>query len=278
MKHLFDRLRACLYDPAFYAKARTEDLSPPIRLTAILAFVGAAISAAVFYALIVPIAFLPVIDTAESVFPDDLIVTVENGEMSINQEQPYYIKNTLFEEGPENLVIFDGGDQLEGTATQNSTFVLVKKTYVVAGSEDDERIENFGQLGSTTISKDDVRSFANAVRPYYKPVLLGGGLIVAIIGALFVGILWLIFHLVYLVLLPTPVLYVYGRFRSPQMEFKESYIVVIYASIPVAVLTFIISLFGFHWPAFMYTLLVVLVALVNVTQIPNEVPRNSGEQ
>jgi len=272
MKNFFDRIRATFYDPAFYIKARTEDLSPSIRLTALLALVGASITAVVLYTFIVPFAFLPVIDTVESVYPDDLIITVEGGEMSINQEQPYYIKNTLFKDGPENLVIFDGEDALEGTATQNSTFALVKKTYVVAGNEDDERIENFGQIGSTTISKSDVSAFASAVRPYYKPVLLGGGFVFAAFGAVFVTIFWLIFHLLYLMLLPAPALYLYGRFRTPKFAFKESYIVAVYASIPVAILTFVILLLGFDVPPFVYTLLVILVAIVNLSQKREEAP------
>jgi len=282
MINLFNRIRATIYDPAFYASARMKDLSQPIKLTAVVAVIGALLGAAVMYAFIVPLAFLPVFDKAEAAYPDDLIIKLQNGDVTINQEEPYYIENNLFDEGPEHLVIFDGGDTLEGTASQNDALVLVKRTHLIASSDDDERMIDFKKFGTTTvtITKEDVRGFLAGVEPYYKPVLLIGGFFAVLVGALFAGFFWVIFHLIYLVIIPAPAVWIYARFRTPQLSFKEAYITVVYASIPVAILTFIIGLLGFNWPPFVYSLVVVLIALINIARQPEstsheEVPTSS---
>lgn len=272
MRHFFHIIRSSAYDPTFYESVRREPLGKGVQWNAILGLIGVGILAALFYGAILPLAFSPFVDSVVASYPDDLVVVVAGGEMSINQPQPYYIKNMLFKDGPENLVIFDGEDTLKGGVKEHSTLVIVKKTHLITGEESTERATHFdAEAATTTIAKANVTRVAEAMRPYFKPLVIFGGLFVALLFAIFGAGVWLLFHLMYL-LLPALLIYLYGRFRSPQMEYKESYAVALYASIPVAILTFVISHLGVHWPVFIYTLFVMLVALVNLTQIANHVP------
>lgn|SRR3989338_1245378 len=278
MRHLFHIIRSTLYDPAFYAIVRKEPLGTGIRWNAILGFIGVGLIAALLYGATLPSAFSPFVDSVVASYPDDLIVVVAGGEVSINQPQPYYIKNTLFKDGPENLIIFDGEDTLKGGTKEHSTLVIVKKTHLITGEENSERATHFDpKAATTTVTKADVARIAEAVRPYFKPLVILGGLFVSMLFVVFGGGTWLLFHLIYLAL-PGLLMYLYGRFRSPQMEFKESYVVALYASIPVAILTFIAARFDLHWPVFIYTLFVMLVALVNLTQIANRVPEEFSRE
>ena len=114
------------------------------------------------------------------------------------------------------------------------------------------------------------------IRPYVQPVIMIGGLVLVVLGAFFGGAFWLLFHLIYL-LLPGALVYLFGRFREPQILWKESYIVAVYASIPAAILSFALTFTPWHLPIFMHTLLVMLVAIINLRQEPKVVEHIDGE-
>ena len=269
MKNFFSTILSTFYKPAFYAEARKGGLRKPIWTSYFLGALGAGLAMLIFYANIVPFASSDMLSRIEALYPDELVVTLASGEISINQPEPYYIKNTIMPgpEAPENLVIFDTKDSLKGGAVDNKTAVLVRKTSVISmqnGSE--ERITHLSaSMATSSFSKADISGFVDKVRPYVKPVLLIGGLLLVLVGTFFAAAFWLGFHLLYL-LLPGVLIYLFGRSREPQMLWKESYMVAIYASIPVAILSYALSFASWHLPIFMYTLLVMLVALVNLTQ------------
>ena len=279
MKNFFSTIAATFYNPAFYADARTKGFDKPVWTTAFLGAIGVFLWALFIYANILPFAFSDIVSKVEAIYPDELVIQMARGELSINQPEPYYIKNT-FDLDPgstkktENLVVFDTVESLKGGAEENSTFILVRKTYALAVENNGERITQFASFATTsttTIAKSDVLHVGEIIRPYVKPAIIIGGLLLTVLGSVFIAAFWVGFHLLYL-LLPGVLIYLFGRFREPQFVWKESYIVAVYASIPVAILSFALSFTPWHLPVFMYTLIVMLVALINLTQVPNQMP------
>ena len=123
-------IRSSLYDPAFYGRIRTQSISSVIKMFAILGIIGIGILMVVAYIGVIPFAYSHFPDKLEAAYPADLIITVANGALSINQPQPYYVKNSLGFSGANDtkyLAIFDTGDDLSGDLQQNSTFVIIKK-------------------------------------------------------------------------------------------------------------------------------------------------------
>ena len=117
---------------------------------------------------------------------------------------------------------------------------------------------------TTTITKASLMRLGESIRPYIKPLVIVGALFLLLFGTVFATAIWLGFHLLYL-LVPAVLIYLYSRFLSTVLTWREAYIVVIYASIPVAILTFFVHLIGTIWPIFFYTLGVIVVAIVNLT-------------
>ena len=269
-RDLLSVIRQSVFSPTFYMSAQKEGVNRPVTLNAILGFIGSALIMLFLYAILVPFAFSNYLDKLASIFPDDLIVTVAHGQLSINKPQPYDIPNTLFSGGPKDLVIFDGDDTLKGDANANSTLVLVKKTYLLTASSGGQagRVTTFDPtVATTTITKQDVAAIVGVIRPYWKPAIVIGGLFLLIAGAMLLAIFWLLCHLVYL-LIPAALIFLYSRFNHPSMRWSEAYIVALYASLPVAILMFLIG----HIvavPVFLYTLVVMLIAIVNLSQMPN---------
>jgi hypothetical protein len=273
LRELYSAIVSSVYNPPFYAKVREGDISKPIQLTALLGLIGSAIVMLVLYAFIVPFAFSDALQRIESVFPDDLIVTVAHGEMSINKPQPYHITNTLLPGTVKDLVIFDGDNALQGDAHSNSTLLLVKRTYIMSDSENgsDGRVASFDKtLATTTVTKTDVTKIIGIVRPYWKPVILVGGLFGLILAAIFIALFWLLFHLIYL-LFPAVLIYLYGALMGKGLLWRHSYIVALYASIPVAIVMFLLARLTIGEPPFLYTLFVMLVAIANLSHSPTRV-------
>lgn len=270
MKNFFRTVVATFYDPSFYAMARKGTLRKPIWTTLYVGALGVLLFVVALYMQILPFAFTDIVSKVEALYPNDLEIQVAQGEISINQQEPYYIKNTLLPEAdmPANLVVFDTIDSLKGGAKNNDTVLLVRKTHIIAMQDkNEERITYLdSKMATTSITKADVTKFADTIRPYVKPVLLFGGIVLGVLGMIFFVPLWLGFHLLYL-LFPAALIYLFGRFRDPQYPWRESYVVAVYASIPIAILSFLLVFFSWDLPIFMHTLLVMLVALINLSQM-----------
>lgn len=267
---LLRTIRSCIWDPAFYADLRHRNSQDGIKLYAVLVLLVFGAGLLVVYFQMLNEVTPKLLDKVEAAYPDELVVTVGNGAVSINQPEPYFVQNNLTSGGPKNLVIFDTGDALEGDADANSTLFLVKKNYVVAGND----IRQQGNLISavkttTTIEKADLLGITQNIRPYLTPVVVIGGAIVflcvLIVGAFFMTL----FHLVYLVF-PALGVYLFVGLRK-QMGWRESYLAALYASVPVAIISYLMVSVGIGRPAYAYTLLVLLIAILNLSKTPSSV-------
>jgi Protein of unknown function (DUF1189) len=268
----FRVIRSSLYDPAFYDRVRGQvRLGPAIKIFGILSIVGIGLTMAIVYVGLVPFAYSNFPDAVESAYPDDLVVTIAHGEMSVNQPQPYYVQNTLpglsDQNGPKYLAIFDGNDVLSGDLQQNSTFMLVKKAYAITpGNNDQEQVVSFANIQSTTtVQKSTVVGVIEKLRPYFRPVVLFGGALLFIILTLIGSVFWVVFHMIY-VLIPAVLVFLFGQIRGSGMRFWESYMIALYASIPVAILFYLLSRLGVTQPGYAYTLALLLVAVVNISR------------
>lgn len=272
IKNFFHTIRSSAYDPAFYRRIRTQPLGDAIFTFATLGIAGIGFVMFLVYIAILPFAHAGLIDSLEAAYPSDLVVTLADGEMSINQPQPYYIKNTLpLLSGtgtPENLVIFDGNDALSSDLRENSAFVIVKKKFLIMeGSNDQSKIESFSSVTSTTtIDKSTVTGFIEPLRPYVAPVIIFGGAFLFIVLAFFLTMLWVLAHLVY-VLVPALLVYLFEALRRSSRTFTESYKVALYASIPSAILFYLFMIFRIQLPIpFAYTIMLLLVAAMNISE------------
>ena len=262
--HYLRAIRSTLYDPAFYMQVKKRGIEAPIKLYAIVVSVGMTIIAIALYASVVPLAFSNTLDNLQAAYPDVLVVTLAGGELSINQQTPYYVKNTVIPRGPENLVVFDIDDTLKGSAKDNAAFFFVKKTYVVAGDDGEERVRSFpDHVGTTTIAKSDVTEMVEKVRPYFKSAVLIGGLFLAVLLTLMGTLAIVIVHVVYTTV-PALLVYLLSLIRKERLTYKESYVVAMYATIPVVIAVFLVSRVV-PLPPFTYTFLVLLVAIINLS-------------
>jgi hypothetical protein len=269
-------LRSTFFDPVFYSQITKDSIRPGIKLTFVLGLIGAAIFIAYISIALIPFTFSNFPTKLENSYPDNLVITIAKGVLSTNQPQPYYVPSTFeASSSPKYLVIFDTGDQLSGDLKQNSTFVIVKKDFAIMGGGDDssqDRVVSFTSMqATTTVTKATAVSFIEKIRPYFKIAILLGIVMLLFIGTFFGALFWLLFHLIYL-LFPAVLLFLFGLTRNPRFTFKKSYAIALYASIPIAIIAALIELSPYALPRFLYTVLVLLVAVINIVFMPPSVP------
>src|SRR3989344_1904747 len=195
MKNFFSTIAATFYNPAFYADAGTKGFVKPVWTTVFLGAIGVFLWALFIYANILPFAFSDIVSKVEALYPDELVIQMARGQISINQPEPYYIKNTFdlnsaSDKTTKNLVIFDTGESLKGGAEENSTLILVRKTYALAVENNGERVTQFASFATTsttTITKADVLKVGEIIRPYVKPAIIIWGLLLTILGSVFIA-------------------------------------------------------------------------------------------
>ncbi len=265
---LFQIIRSSVYDPAFYAGMRDRSWTEAAKYYAVIAFV-------IVFALLAPVWVLLVnarpehIDTIAAVFPDALEVTLVDGEMHINQAEPFAIPNTFTKELPGNFAVFTTQDDIytPSALDEADTMVLFKNTFAVVepGGRNEQRVFSYGtSTGTTTITKADITAIAEKIKPYVRPVAIIGGAFFFVLAVLLGGIGMLIFHLMY-ALIPGLFVYVYFKMRKRTDTFNTAYTTALFASIPVTLVFAILGLF-FVFPPFSYTFIVLLIVIMNDTR------------
>ena len=121
----------------------------------------------------------------QSLYPDELIVTIKNGEVSTNVEEPFSIPLSRFEElftpdsvlgtntvSPENLIVIDTEGQVDDFATYR-TAVLITKKNVVIMDNDGTRLYPLDGSMNYTLTKAEVNSGINQVSPFLDYIIPG---------------------------------------------------------------------------------------------------------
>lgn len=183
------------------------------------------------------ISYIPKVDEFEvaayeylrDVYPDDLVITIENNELSINQPTPYVIefpedwKSELGEANLENLVTFDTSDRINDFHTYKSFAVVSKRAIYVyddnGGSRsiplevEEDLIIDKGVYDQAMVG---IGSIIVRFSDWYI-ILVAVGTVLAPFFITFFSVLWKLF---YLVLLAFP-LWVFARIANRNLEYMD---------------------------------------------------------
>ena len=155
-------------------------------------------------------------------YPNDLEITVNNNEWSINEEEPFEIKTPdyMFDDGgniPSNLIILNH----EGTINDfedSDTMVLVNKSNMLVKSETKFEVYSLENLPNGTFTKQNFIETLDQVDGVvrYVPVIF------VLVAGIFLFFYYFIYRLVYLLPVAMTLLIV-NMFVKPDVEFKHLY-------------------------------------------------------
>jgi hypothetical protein len=270
MKHFLKTLRSAWYDPDFYEGMEQNTIGPAIGFFFVLGLLGMLLTSVVLAPHVIRFAYSDAPQLISNAYPDDLEITFANNRLSVNQPLPYYVPNTLFAtDTVKHLAVFDMENVLPVSLEETSTLMLFKDTYMLLpGQNNSQQVTLYTELGTTTgtLRKEMVNSFVEKIRPYFTYGVLGVAVFIAVAAISFGSLVWTMFHMVYAVI-PASVVWLLYTLQKKHAPFSRAYMTTLYATVPVAILTFVSSLLlSVRLPFLGYTALVVLIAIVNTWQ------------
>ncbi len=244
------KLKAFLYifyksltSPKYYADVVKTHLSLSMKYfftLTLLASIGASIYVTVPLVPKVQSAIKQGTTMVLDTFEDDLVITVKEGELSINKPEPYIIPlpekaSTDLEGVPESLIVFDSDGTLDDFENTYDTLVLVNSVNMLMKDDTGIRVESLKQLPDGQLTKADLREVAAAVEPLtkYVPFVLG---VFVFIGIAFSYMVFNLVHLLFVAL----ILFLIGKSRRMQLVFSDYYQIAIHTF----TLPFILQLFA----------------------------------
>lgn len=261
VKSFFLTVKNSIYGPEFYRSVTTRPLKHGVWYMAGLMFLVTLPLGVQMTTGLLEFLSVKTVNETVAAYPDDLIFTLKDGEVSVNQEEPIFIGKG--EDGKDHLIVIDTksaltGDQLK----QYSTFALVKKDLVIAESGNGSRIIPLNDVDDFTLTKERLTGWGEKAKPYLTPAAIG--------LSIFIFVMMFVFswggQLMY-TLFPAAVVFLAAKVFKKKFTFKHSYKVALYATtLPILGETLIRLIGGGPTPMFSFTALTLLIILLNISQ------------
>lgn len=267
----FKTIKNSIYSPEFYWRLHKKPFSYSMKYFWILiAFTSLLITAILSPALILSEkAFIEkTFPSFVSKFPETLIVTVQNGEATTNQNDPVSFaipddndkSQELKNQGIENILVIDASKEFTISKFEEAkTLILLSKNALTFGTKNDYRIRSLKEMHvDTKIDKNTLASFGEKLQGkttwIYIVTVVGLWLAILIYLSLklisFFFIAWIIGLLL--------------RGKKHELTYKKLYQISLHA----ATLGIILEMFHFVFlPSvpFLFSIITIMVALANFT-------------
>lgn len=259
--------------PAYYADILKAPLWFSIKFYLIFWFLFSAATCFVIMPRVMSIinrAIVVVPDQVAALYPQDLEITVIDGQVSTNVVEPYYfpfsrlenlLKNLsdqilgLNSERVDYLFIIDTQASIDDFENLNTYALLTDTHLVYYNDQGNLEVVSLKNIDNLTINRPLVDSFINRLRPYltYLPAFIGGSLLIGI----FVFTLWS--QLAYLLLFAC-IAWLLAQLTGLHLSFTKSFQLSLHLFIAITTVIGVIALVGLapHFP-FFRTLIMLLV-------------------
>lgn len=268
MKNFFITIKKSIYDQDFYESLLTSSLS-----SSLWYFVKFSLMLSLVLTVVLSVVVLPTVnrfaqaipDAATSLFPNDLVLTVQGGVLSANTNGPYALPippafaNDLQKEGYEHMVVIDTVDDIS-VARYNDMHTLLwlaRDGYVSQDSHGGLRVNGYGPKMEGTLDKTHWQALVARVQPYLSWIS-----VIIVLAVFLTMFLYLLANIIYL-LLGALLVWAVGRFVLHQRwTYGTSYRVALHAFTAPALLGAIILALGWSFgrmPFFTAILMCVVV-------------------
>jgi hypothetical protein len=256
---LIKTIRDSIYNPLFYKSLLSTPLKSSIKffykLVAILALVGAILVIPKLMVLSNPETYQKILNA----FPQQLQVVIQNGKVTTNVTEPFFIKDTLGL-GVENLVVIDTKTEFSPSQfDQYKTNVILKSEYLVTQEKNNNRIQLIPfRKGNVIINYQVLQTWAGKLQSlakYFIPIIVLFTIIALIIAHSF-KLLYLFFAALLVLLL--------AKILKKTITYKKSYQIALHAMVLPMLLQFIFVLFGITSPVFIPTIILLVIAWLNI--------------
>ncbi len=266
-------IKNSVYNPKYYQELLSRPFSYSVKY-----FFKFALVFSVLFVLSFSVFIFPKVNRelkafiVESVndYPDELEVSMKNGSVSTNVEEPYYIKVPSSWKGGqqqsvnnfENLIVIDTKNEpdLSNLEKYNAALLITEKYIIYKEENGKNTIQSLEGFPDVVINKENVSSFIEKYSPYLKFIYI------PLVFAFFVvSLFFLIFRLIYL-FFAALLIWLVASIRGVKIDYWKAYQIGLHLmTLPLI----LISLTSIKFP-FAFTVVLLIAAAVNIKNISKE--------
>ncbi len=260
-----------IYNPAFYRQIIERPFSYSLKY-----FLGLAMTLTIVHAAIFSISALPPIrnflsSAGENIigfYPEELEVTIQQGNASTNVAEPYFIKipaswNENGDSTIENLVVIDTKNDFSlDQFYQYRTAAWLTKDSLIFLKDSGIQIEPLTKIENLTINQGQIRTLITRATPYLKFVTP-----VIFLVALFAILFSFVSKLLYVLLLALIILII-GKIKDVPLTYGKAYQIGLHAITLGLIVNLLPSNFPLLHIPFLFSILTIVVVAMNLK--PNQ--------
>ncbi|MDO8497374.1 MAG: DUF1189 family protein [bacterium] len=274
-----------LLSPSYYKSILSSKFSFSLKYLVVLMFFVYLTTAAkvglVGYRLLpqVPLFANKLTSTLQTAYPQELVVTIKNGQLSTNVKEPYvwdwpYQFDEKEKKPDMHFLTIDTHASLDDYPTY-TTYILVTKNNIIYPSSSNEgrsgeyRVYSLSQIkDSVTFDRTTYDAVLQKLSPFIQKLptivaifIVAGIFFVMIFGTLF-GLIWNMIYLLFM----TVVILIIAKIMNKNLSYSQLYQFGMYGlTLPILV-SVLVSLSGLHIP-FIFTLVFIIWMSVVVNKL-----------
>lgn len=261
--NFFTQIKNSIYSPSYYTEIPKKSFGDSLKYFFALIFILSAIQATSWiysYLTVGKGVVDKIADRAASIYPSELEIMIEDGQVSTNVEEPYYITVPELAAESANLLVIDTKTPYSSAKfNEYKTAVwLSKDSIFYKGNNKVEVMDLSKQQTNFVLNKSVYDGLVSTIRPYLSlitPVVVVGSILVIFIGNIFL--------LVYLLLL-SALIFLLVKLLKKSLTFGQSYKVGLHAITLPLIITTLMDLVGIAGFSFMFTIIALVAAIINL--------------
>jgi uncharacterized protein YbcV (DUF1398 family) len=266
-KSFFKKVTSSVYGPKYYQELLDQPLSYSIKYFLTFAFIFGVLLVVGFSLSSFPRinkTLNEAVRKAVNNYPQELVVTVKSGNVSTNVPEPFHVKTTILVDendvdlnDHENLVTIDTKSEASADSLMKyNTSLLITKNYIVYQKSNGQIVtQSLEKVSNVVIDKAFLIQFVDKYSPYLKLLLP-----LMVIGLFIFIIFFVAFQFCYL-FLAALLIWLIAHIKKVEMAYGKSYQLGLHLmTLPLL----IISPFSFVNFPFAFTLLLIILAFINI--------------
>lgn len=266
-------LRESFYGPGRYAEVRQQNFLSAVWYALLAGFIGSAVFSVFLVQGTFEILKLDMSPEAVSkIYPPGLEIHIKNGQVSTNQPEPYLLSFPNFSDAtssstssPKYLLMVDTTKDLalEDIRAVDALVVLGKSSLYAVKDASEMRIFSLKDVQSFDLTEVVVNDFIRLMRPLILLFVFLLPVLMLLFGTIFSALYYLVVGV-----LGACIVLVVSRVGGMKLKFGEAYVVALFASIPMSILSAVLFVFGVTSSFILGLVLLAGLAYLNLSPAP----------
>ncbi len=276
IKTFFSTVKNSAANFSFYKELTKKDFKYSLKYL-FFVFYTLSLIGSIFFAAGVGGLILPnipkFIDTVRSqssaFFPDKLVVNIENGQVSTNQKEPYYLElsQNIIPNPHKHFITIDTKASPSDIKSEDTLVLITKDSFVTLSDSQSYKVSPIDSTLNAVIDKNTYESLISKILPYLNsltPIVIGLIVLSILLWPFVAAAFSLVGQLIYLLIFSL-IFMIVIKVMKKKLTFKKVYQLAMHASTLPIILAFVVSSVGITMPFLLGSiiLLIFMILVIN---------------